>query len=203
MYANNPLNSQAAQDYLSQYNFLKPEDIFQVMACTTPGTRQRNEVFIRAGELTNRFAFILSGIVRSFAIKNGGEITLNFSHEYNLVASYECLLLNRPSSQTYQALERTEILTMNFADMERLYGINERLAEAGSLLMKKQLANAYQRLDAHILDTPEERYVRLLATIPQLPRRVPQKYIASYLGVTPVSLSRIRRRIARRERPTK
>lgn len=203
MNLSNLLDSNVMKDYLSQYNFLMPEDILQVVALTKPAKLQRNEVFIHGGELTNRFAFILSGMVRSYTVKNGDEITLNFSHEYNLVASYECLLMNRPSSQTFQALERTDVLSMAFADMERLYTINERLAEAGRQLMRQQLVNAYQRLDAHILHTAEERYGQLLATIPQLAQRVPQKYIASYLGVTPVSLSRIRRRVARREQHSK
>lgn len=195
--------SPAVREYLQQYTFLKPDDVGQVLACTKPATLQRHEVFIDAGQYSYRFAFILNGIVRSYALKNGEEITLNFSHDYNVVASYECLLLNQPSSQTFQALERTEVLIMNFADMEHLYTINDRLALAGSLLMKRQLANAYQRLDAHLLHSPEERYERLLTTIPQLAQRVPQKYIASYLGIAPGSLSRIRRRMAQREQAAK
>lgn len=199
----NPMENLAVQRYLSQYAFLKPEDVLEVLALTKPGTLQRNQVFIRAGELTNRFAFILTGMVRSYYTKNGEEITVNFSHGYNLVASYDCLLLNRPSRQTFEALEPTDILEMKFSQMEHLYTVNPRLAEAGSVLMRLQLADAYQRLESHILNTPEERYVHLLATIPLLLQRVPQKYIASYLGITPVSLSRIRRRIARREQSPK
>lgn len=159
-------------------------------------TFQKNDFIVRAGELSNDFYFIIKGLVRYFYLTmSGKEFNKHFAMENRLAGSFQSLVLNKPCGFFIQALERTEtlvlpnrLLTESFdrhVCWERIGRINaERLAIMKELREKEFL-----------LDSLEIRYRRFLEEYPRLLNRVPQYHIASYLGVTDVALSRIRKKI--------
>ena len=158
-------------------------------------TFQKNDFIVRAGELSNDFYFIIKGLVRYFYLTvSGKEFNKHFAMENRLAGSFQSLVLNKPCGFFIQALERTEtlvlpnkLLTESFdrhVCWERIGRINaERLAIMKELREKEFL-----------LDSLEIRYRRFLEEYPGLLNRVPQYHIASYLGVTDVALSRIKKK---------
>ena len=158
-------------------------------------TFQKNDFIVRAGELSNDFYFIIKGLVRYFYLTvSGKEFNKHFAMENRLAGSFQSLVLNKPCGFFIQALERTEtlvlpnkLLTESFdrhVCWERIGRINaERLAIMKELREKEFL-----------LDSLEIRYRRFLEEYPGLLNRIPQYHIASYLGVTDVALSRIKKK---------
>jgi CRP-like cAMP-binding protein len=141
---------------------------------------------------------VVSGLLRLYYIDaNGNEFIKSFCVENEIVAAYSALLLHEPSRLFIQALEPSTLLVADFAEYQAVSAqhacwqmVNSRIAE--TLFIKKEKREA-----ALLLDDAETRYRAFLAEYPQLEQRVKQHHIASYLGITPVSLSRIRARLRR------
>ena len=108
----------------------------------------------------------------------------------------ECVFDNEPTRQTWQALEDCELLEIDFDLVEKMSENNFPLIKTRMGFAQKMLLEALQRVESFVLDKPEERYQKLIAQKPEIIKRVADKYIASFIGVTPVSLSRIRKRLA-------
>ena len=111
------------------------------------------------------------------------------------MASFECILEKKPSKTTIQALEDSEIFVIDYSSMRKLYTKSSKFEQMGRLIGEYYILMLHNQLSSFLLDSPEERYVKLVEDFPDLLNRVPLQYIASYIGVTPVSLSRIRKRI--------
>jgi len=115
-----------------------------------------------------------------------------------LIGSFESNILKQPCTQTIQAIEDSELFIIDYRDLETLYDKSPKFERVGRLILEYYLAFLQQRITSYLLDTPEERYMRLINETPDILNRVPLQYIASYIGVTPVSLSRIRKRILKK-----
>jgi CRP-like cAMP-binding protein len=151
---------------------------------------------IPEGAIAREMFFIRKGIVRLYYTKDGRDIT-GFIFKENLFASsYDSFLQQRSSVQTLETVEDCELMVMTYERLGRLY---EQLPKINLLTRKvaeQRFINAQQILSSFILDSPEERYRKFAEQHPDLLLRVPLQYIASFLGITPVSLSRIRKRYA-------
>ncbi len=155
------------------------------------------DVFLEQGSRKGSIYFIKSGLVRSFYTDDKGEeITNRLRCENEVLSSYEIDLFNEPSRFTFQALEPTELISIDSAVMRKLLDDNPRLEQVRRYFMKKTISECLSAIDDFILLSPEKRYLKFITEYPQLINRVPMKYIANMLGITPVSLSRIRKRIA-------
>jgi CRP-like cAMP-binding protein len=159
---------------------------------------RKKELFFPADKVCNDIGFIVSGLVRYFVMKDGVDITNYFSFANEMVSSYKSFLTRQPGIVTLQALEDTELITLSYAAMQELYN-HPQLAykmERFGRLTGEYLACCYEdRVLSLITRSPEERYLQLLQNDKTIMQRIPQHYIANYLGITPVSLSRIRKRI--------
>jgi CRP-like cAMP-binding protein len=161
-----------------------------------PASADRDAVLLHAGEYPQTLTFIVSGLLRLYYINdNGDEYTKSFCVENDIVSAYSALLLNEPSRLFIQALEPSSLLVADFQSYQRISTqhpcwqiVNCKIAEA--LFIKKEKREA-----SLLLDDAQTRYLAFLAEYPQLEGRVKQHHIASYLGITPVSLSRIRARL--------
>jgi CRP-like cAMP-binding protein len=161
-----------------------------------PAQVERDAVLLHAGEYPHTLAFIVSGLLRLYYIDaNGNEYTKSFCMENDIVSAYSALLLNEPSRLCIQALEPSSLLVADFQSYQRITTqhscwqiVNRKIAEA--LFIKKEKREA-----SLLLDDAQTRYLAFLAEYPHLEGRVKQHHIASYLGITPVSLSRIRARL--------
>lgn len=141
---------------------------------------------------------MVSGLVRYFVVKDGNEITNYFGFANDMVSSYKSFLTRQPGIVTLEALEETELITLSYAAMQDLYKhpkLGYKMERFGRL-MGEYLACCYEdRVLSFVTQSPEERYLQLLQYGKNIIQNIPQHYIANFLGITPVSLSRIRKRI--------
>ncbi|MGI4805411.1 MAG: Crp/Fnr family transcriptional regulator [Janthinobacterium lividum] len=161
-------------------------------------TLKKKSFFVKAGQVCNEVGFIVSGSVRLYHVKDGEEITNYFCLDHEFVSSYKSFLTQQPSLTYVQALEDMQLVYFTHVSLQQLLN-NEKTAykmERFGRLIAKYLICCYEdRITDFITKTPEERYLQLLQSGTNYLQRIPQHYIAQYLGVTPVSLSRIRKRI--------
>ncbi|QEH39588.1 Crp/Fnr family transcriptional regulator [Chitinophaga sp. XS-30] len=159
------------------------------------------EVYIREGSTSRKLAFIEKGIIRTSTVKdNGDEVTMLLRWEGQFVASHDAIIRQRPSRFTYSTLEPVSILEMDYGDLEKIMAEEPRFEPLRTFFLMKMLAESLELVETFVLYSPEERYRRLVREKPDIISRVPGKFIASMLGITPVSLSRIRKRIVSRAR---
>ena len=159
-----------------------------------------HEVLLPAGKVSKRMYLIEKGCVRVWYNGDGRDITTQFFFENNMVGSIESFRKQTPSPVTIEALTAGVVWWIHKRDADRLLS---ELMQHPSLrdevlnLLFERTFDYMKHAFSFITHTPEERYMRLLSERPEVARRVPQHYIASYLGITRVHLSRIRNKLAR------
>jgi CRP-like cAMP-binding protein len=166
---------------------------------------KKRENFNQEGQICREVGFILRGSFRQFYVVDGEEKTTFFMFENNFVTDYESFLKQAKGELTIEAMEDAEVLTFDYPTIQRFYRIYPTFETFGRLIGEYLFMCLQDRLKGFMLNSPEERYRRFL-THPEsslILARVPQHYIAAYLGITPVSLSRIRNRLAKTERQTR
>jgi CRP-like cAMP-binding protein len=154
--------------------------------------------FAEPGKICNHIGLVVKGAVRYFLVKDGEEITGYFSFENELLSSYKSFLTRQPGENYIQALEDSHIVTLSYKAMQQMYSdnlIGPKMERFGRLIAEHYLICYEDRVNSFVTQTPEERYSKLIETGGDVLQRIPQHYIANFLGITPVSLSRIRRRI--------
>lgn len=159
---------------------------------------KKKHYFTEPGKVCDKVGFIVTGAVRYFHIKDGEDITGYFSFENEFVSSYKSYLTNLPGYTYVQALEDTKLITFTRKDMEQMLAnpmLAYKMERFGRLVAEHYLCCYEDRVVSFLTQTPEERYLQLLSTGKEILQRMPQHYIAHFLGITPVSLSRIRRRV--------
>lgn len=160
----------------------------------------RKFALVRQGQVANELYFINKGMLRLFYENEGDEITAFIFRENLFASSYDSFLRQTPSIQSLEALEEADLLVITQSKMNELY---EELPKFNILTRKiaeQRFINAQQILSSFLLDSPEERYEKFMQQNGDLLLRVPHHIIASYLGMTPVSMSRIRNRLAQQKR---
>ncbi len=168
------------------------EDFYAVMK---QATVKRNEMILREGNRCNQVIFILKGVIRYFYYVEGNEHTAQFFFENEFFSDIESIITGNPSKLNIQALEKTDMLVFSREDLYRLYDTNPRIERFGRLMIENAYLGLLRRRNEFLNMEPEARYAHLVKHRPHLIQRVPQHYIASYLGIQPQSLSRIRKRI--------
>jgi len=161
-------------------------------------TLKKKKNFAEPGKVCNHIALIVTGSVRFFHIKDGEEITGYFCFENEFTSSYKSFLTRQPAINYVQALEDTQFVSLSYNSMQKAYAdklIGHKMERLGRLIAEHYLICYEDRVTSFVTQTPEERYNKLLETGGEILQRIPQHYIANFLGITPVSLSRIRRRI--------
>jgi CRP-like cAMP-binding protein len=159
---------------------------------------KKKQHFVEAGEVCETLGFILSGSVRFYHLIDGNDITGYFCFENEYVSSYRSFLTGQASENYIQAIEPTIILTVSKRNWQLMLNnpmLAYKMERFGRLLAEHYLICYEERVNSFITQTPEERYLKLLETGRDVLQRMPQHYIANFLGITPVSLSRIRKRI--------
>jgi CRP-like cAMP-binding protein len=149
-----------------------------------------------AGEVAREAYFINKGLARLYFIKEGDEINANFIFENGFITSLESFLLQTPGKQAVETLEDCELLVIRKKDLDSLTAEFPKFNIFSKAIAEMAFIMLQRRASSFILESPEERYINMLKEKPAILERVPQHMIASYLGVTPVSLSRIRKRIS-------
>lgn len=135
--------------------------------------------------------------MRAYQLKpNGDEITILLRWESQFVGSYDTIMWQKPSRFIFQALEDTTLTETDYNLVQEMADRNSSIGAYRSIFQVDMLKEATGRIESFVLLSPTERYLKLIHEKPDIANRVPDKYLSTYLGITPVSLSRIRKRIA-------
>jgi len=156
-------------------------------------TFKKNDTLIEKGKIANYYYFLESGFLRSYSINlEGNDITTKFFSESDIVIDWHSYFLKKPCRESMQALTKGKCWKIHFNDFMNLFHI-EAFREVG----RTRLVNNYFELKNHsvsvIVDQAKDRYLQLIKSKPKLIQNVPLKHIATYLGITDTSLSRIRK----------
>jgi CRP-like cAMP-binding protein len=151
-------------------------------------------ILLQEGEISRHAFIIKKGCLRQWFNKDGKEITFQFFFEGQPVASIDSFMNQQPSLFTIESIEPSVVLSVSKEDFDEIHRIYPQFKSGFQDYIFSRFRNYAQLFLSRIKDSPQERYFDLVKNHPDISRRIPQHYIASYLGITPVSLSRIRKR---------
>jgi CRP-like cAMP-binding protein len=154
---------------------------------------KKKDLLIKENQVSGGITFILAGSFRLFKKLNNRELTIKFFIEGHWIADLESLLTQQPSKNYIEAIEDSEIASITLRDMHMLMDIHPCFRMLNALLSDLTISTSY--IATISSKSPDERYQELLLEHPQWINRFPQMLIASYLGTTPETLSRVRARI--------
>jgi CRP-like cAMP-binding protein len=175
---------------------LSDDDFAAFQSYLRPQTLNKRQHLLQAGEPCTHLAFVTQGCLRSYSLNaQGQEHTLQFAPEDWWVSDMYSLLTQQPSSMNIDALEDSQVLLLAQADMETIYARFPVFERYFRLLMQSRFVALQERVNASLSQTAAEKYQHFLRNYPGIAQRVPQHFIASYLGITPESLSRVRRQL--------
>lgn len=186
------------REFLKQYVVFNAAEWIVFSQHLTFSNLKKKQYFAVPDKICDKVGFIVTGSMRYFYIKDGQDITNYFSFENELVSSYKSYLTNQPGFTYIQALEDTLLISFTRSSMEQMLAnpvLAYKMERFGRLVAEHYLCCYEDRVASFVTQTPEERYLQLLNTGKEVLQRMPQHYIANFLGITPVSLSRIRRRV--------
>lgn len=183
------------KEAFSQFSFLHPNDIVQLASIAKFKKTEKDEYIVRVGDLNYHAIIVLSGLLCHFIIDDEGiEKTLLFVPERMFAGSMQTIMNDKPADENIIALEGSLLLMLDTRAVDNLAANNIRIMKMLNKAYKKIIAQAAERIKFLAVYTPEERYTYFNKIFPGLDKRVKKKQIASYLGVTPSSYSRIKTR---------
>lgn len=160
---------------------------------------KKNDYMIREGQIGKELGYVVAGDMRHFYTRDGEEKTTYFYFENALVGPYMSCVTGQPSQLSIEALTETRLLVFPYTAMKSLYAQRHTWEKFGRVMAEYLAIGLEERMVGLLMLSPEERYVQLLqSNKAKILERIPQHLIANYLGVTPVSLSRIRNRILKK-----
>jgi CRP-like cAMP-binding protein len=157
----------------------------------------KGDYFLKAGEVNKYVGFIVKGLVRYFVYKDDDESTFEFTKEGEFIADYQSFNNHTVSIQNIQAIEDCELLVINYSDAQTIFNSTKNGNLIGRVIIEHRFDVMVNQLLAIYMQSHEERYKRFINQYSDLVKRIPQYLIASYVGVKPESLSRIRRRFTK------
>jgi CRP-like cAMP-binding protein len=148
-----------------------------------------------SGRVSTAIYFLSTGIVRVFTTNADKEVCLDFAFAGQFSTAYASFITQSPSAVTLQAITPVTGFAFYYDDLQQLYQQDHSAERTGRLLAEFQYLRKYQRELSFLQYSAQERYLQLLQQHPQIIQQIPVKYIASYLGIEPESLSRIRKNL--------
>jgi CRP-like cAMP-binding protein len=189
------------QQLLFNLTGVLPDDSQPLFAMTSVVTLGANQAYIRTGDTSRKLAYIEQGLIRVYKIKaNYDEATLFVRRQGQFIASHESIIFGQPSQYVYLTLEPTTLLEIDYGVLEEILKTHPKYEPLRNFFLMGMLAESLKNIDSFVTQSPEERYRNLVSKDLDLVNRVPDKHIASMLGITPVSLSRIRKRMHTKEK---
>ena len=188
------------REYCKQTVPLSDAELGLIDTHFTVKTLKNKEFLLQDNTVCNFIAFIAVGSIRHFHIKDGAEKTCDISFENSWVTDFQSFTNDTLCIMNLQAMERTTVLIIDKQDLFNLYKECNKYETFGRIMAERVAQRATEIAMSLSSDKPEERFLKLITNQPDLFQRVPQKYIANFLGISPESLSRIRNRVLRKQK---
>lgn len=179
-------------EYFQLHNSLSKDAENAITAICSIVKIKKNQELQTIGQTCKTIYFIKSGIARIYYYKDGIDITESFAFENNIIARVESLFTGKPSRKAIQILEDSEIIAINAIELFKLYNTFPEIERLFRKIIEVAYVDTVNRIEGIQFHSAEERYISLIREEPTVLKKVPLKHIASYLGITQVSLSRIR-----------
>lgn len=180
--------------YFKKFNPLSKEAENAITEISNIVTIKKNKDLQPIGHTCKTIYFINKGVARIYYYKDGIDITESFSFENNIIARVESLFTGKPSRKAIQILEDADVVAINANQLFKLYDTFPEIERLFRKIFEAAYVETVNRIEGMQFHSAEERYNALLNEAPNVLMKVPLKYVASYLGITQVSLSRIRGR---------
>ena len=178
--------------YFKKFNPLSKEAENAIAEICSIVSIKKNKDLQPIGHTCKTIYFIKKGVARIYYLKDGIDITEGFFFENSIIARVESLFTGKPSRKAIQILEDAEIIAINANQLFKLYDSFPEIERLFRKIFEAAYVDTVNRIEGIQFHTAEERYKALLSEASNVLMRVPLKYVASYLGITQVSLSRIR-----------
>jgi CRP-like cAMP-binding protein len=192
-------NSPGIIHQLFSADVANPNDLRTIVAAFKRIEVSRNQYIIKEGDLVTHYQFVESGFLRSFAIDtSGNDITTGFFAPNQIVWEVASLFLGTPTKENIQTLEDCVLWQINLEEFHVLFNTIPEFREAGRTRLVQNHVELKYRSLSMITDSAETRYLQLMKEHPEILKLAPLKHIATYLGITDSSLSRIRKEVAGR-----
>jgi CRP-like cAMP-binding protein len=184
------------REYYERFVKLQESEWEFIAALFKRNVFNKNNIITKQGETENYLSFIESGIVRFYIPNDENELTFNFSFNKEFTCAYDSFLTQTPSEYELQALTKTIVWQISYSDLQKVYSQTQIGNYLGRFASEKLFLAKSKRELTLLKYNAKERYLRLFSERPDILKFIPLKYIASYIGITPQGLSRIRRQIS-------
>ena len=184
-------------ELFNQITVLEEKEIELIKSSFKPLYLTKGDFFLEAGKINKHVGFLHKGLVRYFVYKDGEESTFEFTKQGEFIADYQSFNNKTESIQNIQAIEDCEMLIINFDNVQTIFNTTNNGNLIGRLIIEHRFDVMVNQLLAIYMQNHEDRYQSFIMHYSDLTQRIPQYLIASYVGVKPESLSRIRRRFTK------
>lgn len=181
-----------ARELARRYSTMTHDELDILESIIVPQKYAKGEMILKEGEICRQFLYIDKGLVRQFYFKHGKEVTEHLGQEHSIVMCIESLFKEEPTRLQVEALEVTTVYALPKADLERVAMHNVNIQILYRKILEESLITSQIHADLVRFETAQDRYKKMCKLCPQVVLRAPLVYIASYLQMTPETLSRVR-----------
>jgi len=180
--------------YCSNFITLSPIDKEAIELNFKHFTIKRNDFLLKEGKVCDFIAFVNSGVIRHYHLKDGKEITCDITLKNSFITDFKSFTQSTPSNYNFQILKNVELFVIKKKELSELYNNNKNIESLGRIMAEQVALRTIDIAMSLSSDKPQERVEKLIIQRPDLFQEVPQRYLANLLGISPESLSRIRAR---------
>ena len=182
--------------FISRFVTLSDDELDEITDKFKRKVIKKNDFVLRQGDTCKDFVFVDKGCLRLYYVKDGIEVSVWFAFQPSSAIEIYSFISEKPSNYFLQAIEDSEVLSLPKTELKKIYQSHPKMQEMMRNFWEAVLLDLISRFTALETDTAEKRYMDLLNNTDYL-GTLPQKYLASFIGVTPTSLSRIRKKLGK------
>jgi CRP-like cAMP-binding protein len=172
------------------------EDLRIITSVLQRKSFKKGDIILQKGEICQEAYFIVKGLMRSFdKLSNGNDKTYVICFENHIFTEHASFVAQKPATEYLEVLEDTDVLFFTYQDLMKVYDISHGLESVGRQLSDINFIATKSKLMSLMNDDAKKRYISFLKTYQKVLPRIPQNIISSYLGITPQSLSRLKREL--------
>ncbi len=191
---------QEVDNHITRCSAISSPELEKFHSRLKPKTFKKKTLLLQQGEVCKFEAYIVKGCVKKYYLNpDGEEVILQFAVEDWWISDIGSFSEQKPSNLFIETLEDTEVLMIDFESKQQIFKEIPQLERVFRIMMQRAYSVLESRFYATVAHPAEVRYLEFLEKYPSIPHRVPQQQIASYLGITPESLSRIKSKLLRKD----